>query len=274
MLEAFHRPAPRGVLRPRRLAPYALLLAAMALAVAVASPAARAGERLRLQGSTTFHNMLIARHQGKIEQHAGIALDVIANKSVWGLMALLEGRADAAMISADLAGEISALSRQGKNYPVDRLRAFEIVRSRVSFVVHPDNPVRKVKLADIGRIMRGELANWKELGGPDLAIKLVVVREGGGTLVAVRGMTIGDAPITAPGFARLESARHVVAVAAQEPGAIGIAQLNLVRTAGMPEVETDVAVEQRLSIVTLGDPSDAVIRLIDAARVVAVEQLM
>ena len=259
---------------PRRCGVACLLLALLAVTLPGVSSSAVAEDRLRLQGSTTFNSTLLAGHQSRIERRAQLKLDVIANKSIWGLVALIEGRTDAAMISADLEGEVAALAQYGGSEKAKGLRAFEIVRSRVSFAVNPANPVRELTLAAIAGIMRGEIVNWKSLGGLDHPIRLVVVREGGGTLVAVRGKTIRDAPIKAPNLSRLESPRHVVAVVAQEPGAIGVAQLNLVRKAGLPEVETDQPVEQRLSIVTMGDPSPAVRRLIDAARMVAVEHLM
>lgn len=243
-------------------------------AVVMATAPAPAAERLRLQGSTTFYNLLLESYQGRIEQRAGVKLDVIANKSIWGVVALLEGRADVAMISAGLPGEIMALKRHAPGLATDRLRAFEIVRSRVAFAIHPSNPVRHLALADIGRILSGEVVNWQAFGGPDLPIRLVVVREGGGTVVAVRSQTIGNARLAAPNLVRLESARHVLAVVGQEPGAIGIAQLGLLKKAGLPEIATDQPVEQRLSIVTLGDPGPAIVRLIDAARIVAVEHLM
>lgn len=264
----------RSVVMSRRCCVAALRLALLAVALPSLAVAAEAEEHLRLQGSTTFNSTLLVGYQSRIERRARVKLDVIANKSIWGLVALIEGRTDAAMISADLDGEVAALAQHGASEKAAQLKAFEILRSRVSFAVNPANPVRELTLAAIAGIMRGEIVNWKSLGGLDLPIRLVVVREGGGTLVAVRGKTIGDRPIMAPNLSRLESPRHVVSVVAQEPGAIGVAQLNLVRRAGLPEIETDQPVEQRLSIVTKGDPSPAVRRLIDAARMVAVEHLM
>ncbi len=231
-------------------------------------------ERIRLQGSTTFQSLLLEGHQAKIERGAGIKLDVIANKSIWGLTALIEGRADVAMISADLIGERRALEKHAPAALIDKLQAFEIARSRIALAVHPSNTVSHITLAQVSAILRGEITNWKELGGPDLAVRVVVVREGGGTVVALRGQTIRDEPIKAPNLARLESPRHVLTVVGQDPGAIGVAQLRLLKAAGLPELTTDAPIEQKLFLVTLGEPTSAVKRMIDAARIVAVEHLM
>ena len=59
-------------------------------------------ETLILQGSSTFNSYLMLPYQHDIEAAAGHTLKVIPNKSSTGLIALLEGRAHLAMISASL----------------------------------------------------------------------------------------------------------------------------------------------------------------------------
>lgn len=251
-----------------------MLIAASTALLGLVDMALAQGERIRLQGSTTFQSLLLESHQAKIERQARIKLDVIANKSIWGLTALVEGRADVAMISADLIGERRALEKHAPPEVIDRLQSFEIARSRIALAVHPSNSVSRITLEQVSKILRGEITNWKELGGADVPIRVVLVREGGGTVVALRGQTIRDEPIKAPNLARLESPRHVLTVVAQDPGAIGVAQLRLLKAAGLPELTTDVPIEQKLFLVTVGEPSEAVKRMIDAARIVAVEHLM
>lgn len=252
-----------------------MLIAAITLFLgAMDRPALAQVERIRLQGSTTFQSLLLDEHQAKIENGAKIKLDVIANKSIWGLTALIEGRADVAMISADLVGERKALQKHAPAAAIEKLQSFEIARSRIALAVHPANPVSQITLGQISQVLRGEISNWKDLGGRDLPIRVVLVREGGGTVVALRSQTIGDEPIKAPNVARLESPRHVLTVVAQDPGALGVAQLRLLKSQGLPELSTDLPIEQRLFLVTSGDPSPAVTRMIDASRIVAVEHLM
>lgn len=254
--------------------PISLLMAAVLLLALMDPPAQAQAERVRLQGSTTFQSLLIDAHKAKIENGANVKLEVIANKSIWGLTALIEGRADVAMISADLVGERRELEKHAPKEVIDKLQSFEIARSRIALAVHPSNAVAEITIGQMARILKGEIANWKELGGADLPIRVVVVREGGGTVVALRAQTIRDEPIAAPNIARLESPRHVLTVVAQDPGALGVTQLRLLRKAGLPELSTDAPIEQRLYLVTRGDPSPAVKRMIDAVRIVAVEHIM
>jgi len=64
------------------------------------SLAAARAEDFMVQGSTTFTRRLMVPHQAAIEAASGHNLTVIPNKSIHGLTALFEKRADLAMISA------------------------------------------------------------------------------------------------------------------------------------------------------------------------------
>lgn len=252
------------------------LCGALTLIAAVASADGATADTgtLRIQGSTTFHSRLLNPRQKDLEYATGLRLSVVANKSIWGLIALLEGRADVAMISASLSGEIDAVRRAAPELPLERLEEHEVSRTRIVFAVHPSNPIRQLSLAQVRKILIGEITDWSQLGGPRLRIRVVATQDGGGTVVAVRNQVLEGAPISAPDAVRLESARHVVKVITQEPGALGVAQLGLARDAGLEEIATERHVEQRLSLVTLGSPGPQVRRLIEAARTLATEDLM
>jgi hypothetical protein len=103
----------------------------------------------------------------------------------------------------------------------------------------------------------------------DLPIRLVMVCEGGGVQAAVEGQLLADKRTVSSNPIRVQIGSQVVKVVAQEPDALGLAQLGVLRRGKLPELETDVPVEQPLSLVTLGDPMPKVQKIIDAARHVA-----
>lgn len=230
-----------------------------------------AADALRIQGSTTFFERVLAPNLARVEELSGTKLEVVPNKSIWGLIALLERRSDLAMISAGLDGEIEVARRTAPDLPYGELRIYEIARSRIGFAVHPSNPVRTLLSAQVADILRGTLTNWRDVGGPDLPIRVVATQDGGGTVVAVRTQLLDGQPISAPGAVRPESARHVVQVVAQEPGAIGIAQLGLLKKAGLPEIETEKPVIQILSFVAIGEAKGTTEAVIAATKSVAEE---
>jgi len=244
-----------------------LILAAIVAGSAGIS-AARS-DNLVLQGSTTFATGVAQPFAVAVEAQTGHHLEIIPNKSSLGLLALLEHKADLAMISTTLERETEILRKSDPGLPFQRLKAFEIARTRAALVIHPDNPVRTARLQDIGKILTGEISNWKQLGGPDLPIRVVAVREGGGVLASVEARLLGAAHISAPDAIRVQVGTQIVRVVAQEPGALGITQLAIVKSSSAVEMITDEPIEQVLSLVSLDDPSPGATAVIESFRRIA-----
>jgi phosphate transport system substrate-binding protein len=230
-------------------------------------------DALVVQGSTTFAANLMALHQAAIEAKAGHKVIVIPNKSSTGLIALIEGRADFAMISTKIENEIALLRITNPNIPFERLRSFEVYRTRMAFAVHPTNPVHSVSPQTMRRVLLGEIKNWQELGGADLPIRVVMVRDGGGVQLSVETQLLGGAHIRPDNPIRVQISSQVVKVVEQEPGALGLAQLGKLREHRLPELTINIPIEQQLNLVTLGEPTPVMRAVIDAARSVAIENL-
>jgi phosphate transport system substrate-binding protein len=222
--------------------------------------------RLVLQGSTTFNTTVVEKFGKAVESETGLKLVVIPNKSSLGLLALLADNASLAMLSTGLENEVEQLREANPELPFERLRSFEIARTRAAFVVHPSNPVRNLPLDQVRGILTGEITNWKELGGPDLKIIVVAVRQGGGVLASVESRLLGKGHISAPDTIRLPVGTQIVTVVGQEPGAFGITQLSVVKASHAAELVTDAPIEQILSLVSLDAPSAEAVTLIDAMR--------
>jgi phosphate transport system substrate-binding protein len=226
-------------------------------------------DNLVLQGSTTFTTGIAQPFASAVEAKTGHHLEIIPNKSNLGLLALFEHTAGLAMISTTLEREIEILRKSNPDLPLQRLKAFEIARTRAALVIHPDNPVRTARLQDIAKILTGEIFNWTQLGGPDLPIRVVAVREGGGVLASVETRLLGAAHISAPDVIRVQVGTQIVRVVAQEPGAIGITQLAIVKSSSAVEMITDEPIEQILSLVSLDEPSATALAAIEAFRRIA-----
>jgi phosphate transport system substrate-binding protein len=250
--------------RAPRLRVFALTM----LALAAAWPQAQA-ETLILQGSSTVNHRILQGHQQTVEGLAGHKLTVIPSRSSLGVLGLLEGRAQMAMISAPLQGEIDALRKTRPGLPYERLRAFELGRTPVAIAVHPSNHFRAASWETLKQILLGEIDNWNALGGPDLPIRVVMAAAGGGVTVATESLLLGGRSVAAPNLIQVQSGPQVIKVVEQEPSAIAFAQLSLVRSRGIPEVEIERPIEQVLALVTLGEPTPAMMSVIDAMRSIA-----
>jgi len=240
------------------------MLAALALVVSgAAAPDARA-ETFILQGSTTFNRVIMERHEEAIEAATGHELTIMPNKTAPGLIALLEGRAHMAMISAPLEREVEVLRRSLPGWPYDRLRAHEILATHIAIAVHRSNPVRYLPMASIKQMVRGAIANWKDVGGLDRPVRVVMAGGGGAMTVAESELLEGHPKLDH--IIYVKTPVNLVQVIEQEPGALGFAQLPLAKQRGIPELATDRPLETKLSLVTLGEPTPAMKTVIDAIR--------
>jgi phosphate transport system substrate-binding protein len=250
-----------------------LLPVAMSLVFGTALASQAWADPLILQGSTTFNRRVMEPHQSEIESKSGQDLTVIPNRTMLGIIALLEGRAHMAMTSASLEGEVGKLKKAMPGLDYDRLKMFEVTSTRVAFIVNPGNPVRKASLDQIKKVLTGGIVNWKDLGGANAPLRVVIVGGGGGVTTTAESELLDGQSIRGPNVIYTKTALQLVSIVEQERNAFGVAQLSLARQKGLPEVVTDKPVEQVLGLITLGEPNPAMKSVIDAARAVVAKTM-
>lgn len=248
---------------------FAISAAALALAATAAwsqgsdSPGAR---NFVVQGSTTFTHQVMEPYQAAIEKAAGVKLTVLPSKSSLGLLALFEKRGDFAMISGPLDNEIGELKTTHPALPFSRLQTFEVASTRMAFAVNKQNPVNSVTDDKMRQILLGAISNWRDVGGPDEPIRIIMVRGGGGVQASIEEEFLHGKHIAAPNPIVVQISSQVIKVTEQLPGALGLSQLGIVVKSTAHELKTEHAIVQRLALVTLGDPTPAMRQVIDAAR--------
>jgi phosphate transport system substrate-binding protein len=278
-------PAPVRSLKLNKLPPMAMqgaqmvrssvktVLSMLALTGAIHAGGAAAAEVIRVQGSSTVSSRVMLPFKDAIEQKSGQKLDVVSSKSAAGLLALFEGKAEVAMTSAAIEDEAKSVLQLMPSADMGALRSFEIGRTRAALAINPKNVVRKVSAEQLQGVLSHRIVNWKELGGADLPIRIVAVRTGGGVLTTVESQVLGGKSIDNPQMIKVNNGSQVVKVVEQEEGALGIAQMSLVKAARLAELETVKPIEQRLFLVTRGQPSAAVQSMMEAARQIASKEL-
>jgi phosphate transport system substrate-binding protein len=239
-------------------------LAAFLLAFGSALPSTAA--TLTVAGSTTFNTAVMLPYQKQIETATGNTLIVIPNRTELGIKLLLEHSADLAMISTTLDAVSDNLHKNDPNLPVDRLISFTAYRARVAFTVHPTNTVRSLTASQLKAVLLGEITNWRELGGKDLPIRLVMVDAGAGIPLTISTQILGGRPVTTQNAIRVRISSQVAKVVEQESGAFGLTQEKNVPGHNIVQLSTGQTVEQELSYVTFDQPSPAVKSVIDATQ--------
>ncbi len=139
-----------------------------------------------------------------------------------GLKIGLSGGGSGAGVKATLAGlvDIGGVSRELKKEEKEKgLVAYTIGYGAVGVVARKDIPVDSLTMAQLKDIMTGKIRNWKEVGGPDLPIKVVVSTPGCGCREEFRKIVMGGEPyrsdaIVSPMVTLSETVKNT-------PGAIG-----------------------------------------------------
>ena len=221
---------------------------------------------ITVAGSTTFNTAVMLPYQKKIERATGNTLLVIPNRTELGIKLLLEHSADLAMISTTLDAVSRNLRQSDPTLPLDRLIAFVAYRARVAFTVHPTNTVRSLNSSQLKGILLGQISNWREVGGPDLPIRLVMVDAGAGIPLTISTQILEGKPVTTENAIRVRISSQVAKVVEQEPGALGLTQQKNIPGHNIVELATEPTVQQELSYVTLDQPLPVIKSVIDATQ--------
>jgi phosphate transport system substrate-binding protein len=158
---------------------------------------------------------------------------------------------------------VGAAPAAGRDAAPSTLRFVVIASDQVVFVVNPANPVRQVSADQLRDIHTGKIANWKEVGGPDLAIQVVTDVASSATRGLIKQAVLKGAEYVATAKAvKVETISDEVAAL---PGGIGGLGAGFVKP-GVVVVLSTQKVERPLGLITVGEPDKKVARVIEALK--------
>ncbi len=191
-----------------RLVRFCLVGLLLSLVLAGCRTSARRGAPVTIHyvGSSTVAEFL--KDAEPVYGRARFVLDT-APESEGGEQAILEGKTDFAGTANQpkpetlRAGVVSTL----------------VARGAIAVIVHAQNPVKNLTLAQLRGIFAGQIRNWKEVGGPDLAIQPFIVGAESATRKVFRARVLGDADYA--GCQEIRPDRNIIDAVAGTPGGIG-----------------------------------------------------
>lgn len=124
-----------------------------------------------LVGSTSVDPLVKVMAKAYQEKHSNVAIETQAVGSGAGIKAVTDGTAAVGMSSRDLTQE-----EKDKG-----LKDFVIAIDGLAVVVNPKNNVSDITKDKLTKLYKGEIKNWKELGGADKPVVLVSREAGSGT---------------------------------------------------------------------------------------------
>lgn len=217
-------------------------------------PIGCASGRLTLIGSTAFAPVLreAAERYERDCADAEAEIEVDAHGSTSGVREL----AAAGEKAADGAPPVVAFSDGAKPNGLPELRESRVAVSVFALVVNDGVrlPRGGLATADVQRLYRGEITDWRELGGPGLPVRLVSRDADSGTRQVFQRRVLGrgeianssldcvhkDDPAADVVRCELDSTDQVLSAVADIPGAIGYSELNLAgRAKGVRSLDLD-----------------------------------
>jgi phosphate transport system substrate-binding protein len=126
-------------------------------------------EKIIITGSETMHSMILLISNNFMKENKNYSIDVRGGGSGEGINELINGITDIALSSRELTeSEFEKLNHN------QTLESIIVAYDGAAFIVHPNNPVDKLTLEQASDIFSGKINNWKQLGGNDKKITIVI----------------------------------------------------------------------------------------------------
>lgn len=124
---------------------------------------------LVIKGSTTVLPIAQKTAEAYMSQNPDVKISISGGGSGNGIKALIDGSTDVADSSRFIKDKEVELAVQNGRYPVPFAVAYDCIIP----VVHPSNTINNLTLDQLKAIYKGEVKNWKDLGGPDRPIVVI-----------------------------------------------------------------------------------------------------
>ncbi|MEE1305069.1 MAG: phosphate ABC transporter substrate-binding protein [Agathobacter sp.] len=172
--------------------------------------------KITLAGSTSMEKLCEALSETFMEANSGVTVTVEYTGSSAGLESLAAG-------SVDIGNASRALKDEEKSDgAVENIVAID----GIAVISNKSNTVADIKSEDLVKIYKGEITNWKDLGGNDESIVVIGREAGSGTRDAFEELLeVKDGCKYAQ---ELDSTGAVLAKVASTPGSIGYVSLDVV----------------------------------------------
>lgn len=145
-----------------------LVSIACALSLFFGTSLAAAGN-IVIKGSTTVLPIAQKAAEAYMKEHPDVRISISGGGSGNGIKALIDGSTDIADSSRFIKDKEVKLSVEKGSYPVP----FSVAYDCIIPVVHPSNTVSNLTLDQLKAIYKGEVKNWKEVGGPDRPVVVI-----------------------------------------------------------------------------------------------------
>jgi phosphate transport system substrate-binding protein len=227
---------------------------------------------VNLWGSTTCQKRFLEPGAKALQDATGIEIKVFGVGTGKGMVALLDGKTNVAITSNNLEGTIKStqkvLKKDGKPEAVipENIQFHEITKDIIVPIVNKSNPVESLTWAQLSDLNTGKVKNWKDVGGPDLAVQVVTSHAGSSTKAVFQKQVMKKADYAADAI-EVKSTRLEINEVSKAAGGIGAVSAGFFSlNPGKTKTVKSDTISRPLALVTIGDPTPEVQKIIDFFR--------
>ncbi len=192
----------------------AILLTTLGLLLPTTVSAQR--KMIQIKGSDTMVNLVQILAEEYMSKKPGTAIAVLGGGSGTGITALINGTCDVANHSREWkAKELDLAYEKGV-----RPRTFAIAVDALSIIVNDKNPVETLTMEQVGAIFRGEIKNWKAVGGPEMKISLYGRQSNSGTYAFLQEHVLNNKNYS-PDVKEMNGNAQIIEAVTQDTAGIG-----------------------------------------------------
>ncbi|MBY0425407.1 MAG: PstS family phosphate ABC transporter substrate-binding protein [Cytophagales bacterium] len=173
-------------------------------------------QKINIKGSDTMLPLVQRLAEEYSKKTKGTEIAVTGGGSGVGITALKDGSTDIAMSSRPIKmSEKLKFEESGK-----KISETAIAIDPLAVIVNPSNPIVKITKDQLDGIFTGKITNWKEVGGPNLAIIVYTRESSSGTYEYFKEHVLEKKEYTSKALS-MPANTAIVQSVGQTPGAIG-----------------------------------------------------
>jgi len=191
----------------------------------------------------------------------GIAVDLFVASSQSCVYRLLQDM-------TDVASSVRPLTKRENDFG---LKAVPFAKDPLAVITHQSTPVDALTTEQLQSLFSGNVTNWKEVGGPDLPVTLVVPGEDTGAHKNFRRQVMRHNDVRFH-YMTYTSTRVLEAIESLPPGAVSFIsrgvqithpKVKVVQIDGRKPGDADYPFYQIFNLITKGEPTGAVKQFVD-----------
>lgn len=190
---------------------------AAALVCGLAAAAISAGNTITIKGSDTMVILGQRWAEEYMKKNPGAVVQVTGGGSGTGLAALINGGTDIAESSRPMKDAEKKAVKDKRNLDVEEIA---VALDGLAVYVHASNPLKEITLEQAKKIYKGEMTDWKELGGKPAQIIAYSRENNSGTYAYFKEHVLGGDDF-APEILNLPGTAAVINAVSKDKNAIG-----------------------------------------------------